>query len=194
MKNLKTIDEKFILTTEEVRSKEEAIEQKMKFLHPKLFGIQLTKYELNQVRKVYIPYQLMVFHYEIPRKVGLKREGELAIIFDLNEVHPYHFDLSEEQLKTIKIGTDKIEGIILPDKCLEKEAERKSVEMIQWKILFRFYKSKGDVQLLKRQKFYRPAWELDLTSNNRSYIKYSSLDPYGFQNEQISGLKVRLES
>jgi hypothetical protein len=194
VEGLKKIDEKYMLITEEVRSKEEAIGQKMKLLHPKLFGIRLAKYELNQARKVYIPCQFMVFHYEIQRKIGLRREGKLAIIFDLNEIHPYHFDLNEEQLRTIKIGADKTEGIILPDKCLENEVERKSVEMIQWKILFRFYKSTGDVRLYKKQKFYRPAWELDLTSNNRSYVKYASLDPYGHQSEQISGLKVRLES
>jgi hypothetical protein len=106
--------------------------------------------------KVYIPYQFLIFRYEIPGKVGIKREGELAIIFDLNEVHPFHFDLAEDRLHIVELAKDNLEGTRLSEQCTEEEAIRRSTDLIQWKVLFRFYKRKGDLKLLVNQKFYRP--------------------------------------
>jgi hypothetical protein len=186
--------ENFSYITEEIKSKEEAIRSKMELIQPKILGIQLVKYELIHARKVYIPYTFLTFSYEIKRKFGLRREGEIAIVFDMNEVHSFHFDLKDDQLKTDKMAISQMDGIRLPEQCSDHEAESQSIEMIQWKILYRFYRSSGSVHLNKRTKFYRPAWELDLHCNNKQFIKYAFLDPYDSSNEQIAGLRVRLEN
>ena len=184
---------KYIQATEEVRSKEEAIEQKMKFLQPKLFGYPLVNYSLKGMRKVYIPYSLLVFHYVIDRKIGLRREGEMAVIFDLNEVHPFHYDLADG-FNTRKLRTENLDGDFLPINCTDEEAQEKSINTIQWKGLYRAYRSKGELTLLRSEKFYRPVWELDLDHKGRQFIRYAPLDTYGSSNEHLSGLKIRLEN
>jgi hypothetical protein len=49
----KSDDREYILATEEVKSKEEAIAQKMKFIQPKLLGIPLVRYEYKRCEGIY---------------------------------------------------------------------------------------------------------------------------------------------
>ena len=197
---MKRLKQEFIMVTESVRTDEEAVEKKMKLLQTKIFGIfRLVSYNLISMRKVYIPYEQLVFSYEIHR--GKKkitgngifdRSGEVGIIFDLNEVHAFHFDLLEN-LNLNKIAVFELDGEILSDKCSYKEVEEKSKETVQWKVLHRLFRDLGEVKLTARKRFYRPAWELVVEANQKEFIKYAYMDLYGSENEHAGGLKARLD-
>lgn len=194
---MEKIIDRNILITKPVRSDEEAIGKKMELLNTKLFGIfSPVTYNLMMRSKVYVPYELLVFSYEIRRgkdnqKKGLfYREGEVGIIFDMNEVHPFHFDLYDD-LKLVK--EKHVEGVILSGHCTFEEAEIKSKEYVQWRVLQRAFKSSGSVELIKSIKFYRPAWEMHVEARGKKMIRYAYMDEYGPENEHVSGLKVRLD-
>lgn len=189
-----------INVTESVRTDEEAIKKKMDLLNTKIFGLfSPVSYELKSKKKIYVPYELLVFSYEIHRgkrkdlKRGMfDREGQVGIIFDVNEVHPFHYDLYEE-LKYKKCVLDKVNGSLLPDRCPKEEVEKQSREFVQWRVLQRVFRDLGQVDLIKREKFYRPAWELLVEAKNQEMVRYAYLDGYGQENEHVSGLKVRLD-
>jgi hypothetical protein len=62
-----------INVTESVRTDEEAIKKKMDLLNTKIFGLfSPVSYELKSKKKIYVPYELLVFSYEIHRG---KRKG-----------------------------------------------------------------------------------------------------------------------
>ena len=49
-----------------VITEDEAIGRKEKFLNAKLFGLfSPVKYEIKAVRKVYVPFELLIFSYEV---------------------------------------------------------------------------------------------------------------------------------
>lgn len=190
----------FYLVTPSVKTDEEAVEAKMKSVQSKLFGIfSPVKYELIEKRKVYVPYEFLAFSYEIKRgkmafgKEGqFDREGKVGIIFDLNEVHAFPFDMMESLV--LEKDTDlTAKGELLSDNCTPERAYTLSLETVRWKMLHRAFRDLGDVDLIKREKFYRSAWELKLSANNKEFIKYAYMDIYGVESEHVSGLKVRLE-
>ena len=88
---------KYIFSTPNIYNDEEAVELKMKQIHPKLFGLFCpVRYECIKKEKVYVPYMLLVFNYKITRnsakadkgKKGIfDRSGKIGIVFDMNEVH-----------------------------------------------------------------------------------------------------------
>lgn len=191
----------FVFTTPAVSTDEEAVRLKMKQIHPKLFGLFCpVKYKLVSKEKVQIPYELMVFDYRLIRnkktqelgKNGIfDRQGEVAVVFDLNEVHAFHFDLYDD-LKLKKKRACELEGRILQTRCSESEALEKSVECVKWQYLRKVFHAVPELTLIKRERFYREAWMLVLTSHGKTYEKYAYLDRYGAENEHISGLRVRL--
>ena len=189
-----------INVTESVRTDEEAIKKKMDLLNTKIFGLfSPVSYELKSKKKIYVPYELLVFSYEIHRgkrkdlKRGMfDREGQVGIIFDLNEVHPFHYDLYED-LKFKKCSLEKLDGNLLKDQCPTEGVEKQCREFVQWRVLQRVFRDLGQVDLVKRVKFYRPAWELLVEARNQEMIRYAYMDEYGSENEHVSGLKVRLD-
>ena len=189
-----------INVTESVRTDEEAIKKKMDLLNTKIFGLfSPVSYELKSKKKIYVPYELLVFSYEIHRgkRKDLKRsmfdrEGQVGIIFDLNEVHPFHYDLYED-LKFKKCSLEKLDGNLLKDQCPTEGVEKQCREFVQWRVLQRVFRDLGQVDLVKRVKFYRPAWELLVEARNQEMIRYAYMDEYGSENEHVSGLKVRLD-
>lgn len=189
-----------INVTESVRTDEEAIKKKMDLLNTKIFGLfSPVSYELKSKKKIYVPYELLVFSYEIHRgkrkdlKRGMfDREGQVGIIFDLNEVHPFHYDLYED-LEFKKYSLEKLDGDLLKDQCPTEGVEKQCREFVQWRVLQRVFRDLGQVDLVKRVKFYRPAWELLVEARNQEMIRYAYMDGYGSENEHVSGLKVRLD-
>ncbi len=189
-----------INVTESVRTDEEAIKKKMDLLNTKIFGLfSPVSYELKSKKKIYVPYELLVFSYEIHRgkrkdlKRGMfDREGQVGIIFDLNEVHPFHYDLYED-LEFKKYSLEKLDGDLLKDQCPTEDVEKQCREFVQWRVLQRVFRDLGQVDLVKRVKFYRPAWELLVEARNQEMIRYAYMDGYGSENEHVSGLKVRLD-
>jgi len=195
MKNLV----KELKVTTSVKTDENAVEDRMKSLNPKLFGVfNPMPYELKSKQKVFLPYELMVFSYKLTSGKsgnsgvlkGFDKQGEIGIIFDFNEVHGFHFDLSEE-LSLKSLQADRIDGEILPKQCTDEEAMKKAKDLITRKFLNRPFKN-TEVTLIRSQKFYRAAWDLDVTARGNDFHRYAYVDTYGSSNEHISGLKLRL--
>ena len=202
MKRMKS--ESNVLLTRHTKTDEEAISRKMKLIQPKLFGLFTpVKYELISKKKVYVPYIFFVFSYHLRRgkkidenlyrKSCFDKEGKIGIVFDLNEVHPFHFDLIDS-VDLIKTEKKDIEGEIIPDQCDLKDAENQSMETIKWKLLRSVFHNFPSIEIESQLKFYRPAWELTVQSMGKSFKKYAYMDIYETENEHISGLKVRLDA
>ena len=67
---------KDVYVTSPYQTDQEAIDWKMKKIHPKLFGLWCpVKYDLKEKERVFIPYCLFVFDYELKR--GKKENGPL---------------------------------------------------------------------------------------------------------------------
>lgn len=191
----------FILTTPNISDDQEAIAWKLKQIHPKLFGLFCpVKYQLVSKEKVQVPYQFMVFDYRLVRstkkrdlnkKSMFNRQGEVAVVFDMNEAHAFHFDLFDD-LRLQKKKTDDLEGEILVANCSDKEAFEQSVECIKWQYLRKIFHAIPELTLIKKECFYREAWRLTLQSHGRRYEKFAYRDRFGAENEHISGLRVRL--
>lgn len=189
-----------IFLTETKKTDQEAIDDKMKALSPKLFGLfNPMPYELINTRKVFIPCEFLIFSYRISRGKSknhqpnkLDQTGEIGIVFDVNEVHAFFFDLIEE-LKLIKKPVTSLDGVILPDQCSSQAVLEKSAETVRNKYLNRGLKQISELNLKSRRKFYRQAWELTVTAHGKEMQRYAYMDVYGSMNEHVSGLKVRLD-
>ncbi len=192
---------KYIFSTPNIYNDEEAVELKMKQIHPKLFGLFCpVRYECIKKEKVYVPYMLLVFNYKITRssakadkgKKGIfDRSGKIGIVFDMNEVHAFHFDLLDK-LEFDKTNTGRLDGRILKGNCSQSEAVKQGEECIKSQYLGRVFHQIPELTLDKKVMFYREAWELQLECRGKSYQKYAYKDNFGAKNEHISGLKVRL--
>jgi hypothetical protein len=202
MKTLKTgcrgMGAKKIVALSAVMTDNEAIDQKMKLLESKIFGVfSPVRYELKSKIKAFIPFELLVFQYSInPQKLigangALSRHGEIAVIYDLNEEHAFHFDLSDEKLLKRRSKFVNKETI-LPDRSSADAVRERCLEVVRWKMLSRVFKAANEVELSRRLRFYREAWALTVECRGRKYIKYAYLDGFANNNEQLSGLKVRI--
>jgi len=187
------------LMTKTFYSDEESIQKKMDMLNTKLFGIfSPVHYSLSRKRKVFIPFDLLVFHYRIEKGTNLSnsslrvREGEIGVIYDLNEEHAFHYDLFDK----LEIGTksfENLKGVFLPSNCSDEEVVTRCKDIVQYKMLARAYKGLGILTLAKRERFYREAWELTTVCRGREHIRYAYKDNYTPLNEHVSGLKIRLD-
>lgn len=190
-----------VFVTKSVGSKDEVIENKMKQVEPSIFGIKTIKYERGNNRLVWVPYYLLEYKYEIIRNVvfsGSKlfnREGQLAVVYDANEMHAFHYDMEAEgKLPLIKKDIQDMQGMNILESGNEKEIFENAERAIQRQILWKAYKTEGELKLIRATKFYRQAWELTLHYKDRTYTKYAYLDKYGVHNERARGLKARMEN
>jgi len=187
-----------ILISEPVKTETQAVDEKMKALTYKLFGIfNPMPYKLLSKRKVFVPYELLVFSYTIgsPRngqKPGMfGKSGKIAIVFDVNEVHGFHFDLSEK-LHYKTLDQSAVDGEILPDRCSKTQILEKSKDTIRFRYLNRHLGRNCDLELLERTRFYRPAVELTVKAHEKEMTRFAYLDRFASSNENINGLKIRL--
>lgn len=197
-----TEDKSYIMKTLNVYNREEAVNSKMKQIHPKLFGLFCpVKYKLLSTENVYVPYMLLIFNYRVVRnpekqrqeRLGkFDREGQIGIVFDMNEVHAFHYDLYDE-LGLVKAGKDKISGKFIKANCTEREAIDNSIECVKWQYLRKVFHAVPEITLADKQMFYREAVKLDLECRNKHYEKFAYKDRFGAKNEHISGLRVRLD-
>lgn len=176
---------------------EDAIEWKMKQIHPKLLNLWCpVKYELISKEKVYVPNKLFVFEFSLKRegRIGskLSRDGEIGVIYDMNEDHAFYFDVKEE-LKLEKAHLDRMEGRLLKAACSEKAALKNAEEIVKSNYLRRVLSSIPEITLKSELVFYREAWKLILSCRGEEYEKYAYRDIYGTMNENVSGLKVRMD-
>lgn len=181
--------------------RQSAVDKKIRLLHGSFFGRPIVKFELSQMKDVLVPYCYLVYHFQtergtLLRKNGIEKVGDVGVIFDLNECHPFQYDIYESGdlalVKTCK-GSDK--HIALDRKASEHELIEQTESYIQDKIMKRFYGRPGKLKLKKKQYFFRPAVELEVIyRNGRSNKRYAYLDNFGIENEHILGLKYRVEN
>lgn len=183
-----------------VRDRKEAIEEKVKLLHGSFFGRPLVKFDVGLMRDVWIPYCYLVYQYRLGgnaffSKRRSAREGKVAVVFDLNEVHPMQYDIYENgDLKFIKKKTADKERKIIPAGISKNETLEQAEQHIQMKVMKRFYGRQGDLKLINKQDFFRPAVELEIIYKGENVNKrYAYLDEFGIQSEHILGLKYRVE-
>lgn len=200
-KKQKTKD-KSIVITPPVFSKEQAIDAKMKLLNTKLFGLfTIVTYELKSCRKVYLPFDILRFSYEMDlfggkrqnKKDGLfHRDAAVGVIYNAYEDHAFHYDLNEP-IRRKKIEKIEETAEILSDSVTKKEEEERSRYYLQRKILGKAYRNVKRIDLEERERFYRPAYELIVECRGKEFVKYAYLDEYESTNEHISGLRPRLD-
>lgn len=191
-----------VLTTKSIYNKEDAIEAKMRSVEPKFFGIKMINYRQKGMRKVWVPCYFMVYDFKVKRNVFFNKsnvfdkEGRVGAVYDANEMHASHYDvLTDGDIPMIKRSLSTMDGDILPDGGNMKRIIEDTEYSIRRQILFKAYKTMdSELKRVKLVKFYREAWELEMTYKDRTFIKYAYLDDYGVQNERARGLNTRLDS
>ena len=198
----KKADQISIMITPEVQTKEQAINAKMSLLNTKLFGtFSIVTYELISERKVYLPFDILRYSYELElfsgdrhnKKEGLfHRDAQVGVVYNVYEDHAFHYDLHEEIRRK---HLDKIEtyATILPDAISEKEELENTERYLKRKILGKAYRNSKNIKLEQKERFYRPAYELIVKSRDKEFVKFAYLDEYESSNEHISGLRPRLD-
>lgn len=192
----------YMMKTPNTYESKEAVELKMKQIHPKLFGLFCpVKYRLLATENVYVPYLFLVFDYRLVR--GSKkndtgrlrpfdREGQIGVVFDMNEAHPFHYDLFDD-LELVKSKKEYMEGRFIEGNCTEQEAIDNSIECVKWQYLQKVFHAAPEVTLASKQLFFREAVMLRLECRNKQYEKFAYKDKFGAKSEHISGLRVRLD-
>lgn len=187
--------------THQVLDRQEAIDSKLKLLRGNFFGRPIQKFDVGRVRDVWVPYCYLQYHFNVERNVmfkkkGLEKEGEVALVFDMNEMHPFQYDYYESG--EIKLKKGKInDGTRTIIKCSNSfhVIEEKAIDYIQFKIMRRFYGRNGQLTLTKRKRFFRPAVELEIIyKGEHSNMRYAYLDEFAVESEHILGLKYRVEN
>ncbi|MCI7304193.1 hypothetical protein NIA71_12550 [Ihubacter massiliensis] len=183
------------------QDREEAVEKKLRLLHGSFFGKPIVKFEVNARKDVYVPYCYLVYHFHAERgilfrKNGLEKVGDAGVIFDLNEAHPFQYDVYESGgLKLTKKIAGSLKRTALPAGISQQQMQEQTEEYIQDKIMKRFYGRPGQLELKKQQYFFRPAVELQIVYKNGAVNKrYAYLDDFGVESEHILGLKYRVEN
>ena len=194
----KATEEK-VLITQASRSKDEAIDAKLRSLQTRILGFSLGSYEIGEMREVLVPYAFLTFSYDIERRTmfnkdgALDKHGTISLVFDLNEFHPFHFDEGDGgRLEMVKKEKDEIKGVFLAPVKSEEEMIRKAEWYIQNRLLRRVYSIGGKLRLQENTFFYRRATEIKVYSRNVENLRYAYYDRYGTDNEHIFGLKYRL--
>lgn len=188
---------KAVYITSPYQTDQEAIDWKMKQIHPKLFGLWCpVKYELVNKEKVYIPYRLFIFDYQLKRgkkaDSPLNREGQIGAIYDMYEGHCLHFDLYDD-LGLCSKSTASLSGRIIESRHSDGAALEDATETVKWRYLRRIFNTLPEVRLNKTVSFYREAWKLNLISRGEEYEKFAYLDVFGMASENLHGLKVRID-
>lgn len=195
LKKMRTDIRKNVFVTTPYQTDQEAIEWKMKKIHPKLFGLWCPiKYELKESEKVLVPYTLFIFNYELKRggkSRALDRNGEIGVIYDMYEGHCLHFDLNDD-LGLEERALDSLKGRILKSKYNRDVALEDAMETVKWRYLRKVFSTIPNVTVKKSVPFYREAWKMNMTARGEEYEKFAYLDVFGMCSENISGLRVRI--
>lgn len=191
-----------VFVTRTIHTKENAMEAKMRSVEPKLLGIKMINYKQKEIRHVWVPCYFMIYDFKVKRNVFFNKsqvfdkEGRVGAVYDANEMHASHYDvLTDGEIPLEKKAISTMEGDILPDGGDLKKIIEDTEYSIRRQILFKAYKTMdSELKQIKMVKFYREAWEMEMTYKDRTFIKYAYLDDYGVQNERARGLNTRLDS
>ena len=86
----------------------------------------------------------------------------MAVVLDVNEMHPFQYDIYESgELPLIKGVPETGNREIIKTENSFHDMDEKSQEYIQFKIMRKFYGRNGKLDMAKCRFFYRPAVSLD---------------------------------
>lgn len=190
------------LVTKSVALDETAIAAKMKAIEPKLLGIKLIKYERGESSKVWVPYYFLTYDFVVRRGLSknhtndrFAKKGRIAVVYDANEMHASLYDVSADGEIPFEKKDVSATGVkILPEAGTYEEILENAERTIQRQMLFKAYKTEGQLFMVDTKKFYREAWQLQVFYKEREFIKYAYLDDYGVHNERARGLKTRMDN
>ncbi|NLD18703.1 MAG: hypothetical protein GX663_00430 [Clostridiales bacterium] len=189
--------------TKTTADREKSIEEKIKLLHGNFFGKPIVKFEVTRMTDVWVPYCYLEYDFKVERhivfkKKGLRKQGEVAVVFDMNEMHPFQYDIYESgDIPLLKSSLDALSDKAKMIKCDNsfEEIENKAKEYIQFKVMKRFYGSEAKLLLRKKKMFYRPAVEMEVIYKGENpNMRYVYLDEFGVESEHILGLKYRVDN
>lgn len=186
--------------TAQTLDREEAVEKKLKLLRGNFFGKPIMKFQVGQVTDVWVPYCYLEYRFVVERSVlfkkkGLEKSGEVGLVFDMNEMHPFQYDLYESgQLPLKKENLGKERTIIHSENTMA-DVKEKAEDHIQYKIMRKFYGAEGKLSLKKNMLFYRPAVELEIIyKEENKNLRYAYLDEFSVDSEHVLGLKYRVDN
>jgi hypothetical protein len=158
------------------------------------------KFQVGQVTDVWVPYCYLEYRFIVERSIlfkkkGLEKNGEVGLVFDMNEMHPFQYDLYESgQLPLKKESLGKEKKIIRSENAMD-EVKAKAEDYIQYKIMRKFYGAEGKLALKRNVLFYRPAVELEIIyKGENKNQRYAYLDEFSVDSEHILGLKYRVDN
>lgn len=191
----------FEFYTKQVMDRKEAIDSKLKLLHGSFFGKQIVKFDIGRVTDVWVPYCYLEYDFRVERNVmfkrkGLVKEGVVAVVLDVNEMHPFQYDYYESgELPLIKGRLDTSERTVIQTTNSFREMQEKSEDYIQFKIMKKFYGRNAQLAIKRRTIFYRPAVELEIIYKGQyPNMRYAYLDEFAVESEHVLGLKYRVEN
>lgn len=177
--------------------RQEAIEDKLKKIQGSFFGRPINKVDVGSVRDVWVPYGYFVYDYQVGGDKGIiksKREGQVYIIYDMNERHCLQYD--EKESGPLPLEKKDFSGenrVLLKAGAGSKQIFEDVEEYIQMKVMYKTFGRRGKLKLVKHVDFYRPAVELEVffKGENRN-IRFAYLDEYAVKSEHILGMKYRI--
>lgn len=186
--------------TAQALEREEAVEKKLKLLRGNFFGKPIMKFQIGRVTDVWVPYCYLEYHFVVERSIlfkkkGLEKSGEIGLVFDMNEMHPFQYDLYESgQLPLKKEILGKEKRVIRSENAMA-DVKKKAEDHIQYKIMRKFYGAEGKLALKKNLLFYRPAVELEIIYKEKNKnLRYAYLDEFSVDSEHVLGLKYRVDN
>jgi hypothetical protein len=180
------------------RNAEEAVKEKLSSLSGSVFGKPMIRFTVGSMHKVWAPYAYIVYGFSTAKpgtKAGAKtRTGEIALVYDRNEAHPFQYDVYEDGHLRLDKGLPAEEGwTLLPPAISVDDMKEKAEDYVRYKILLKSYATTGALTLHRISFFYRPAVEMEVIYKDRNRnLRYAWLDKYSVQNEHVSGIKHRL--
>ncbi|MCQ4637104.1 hypothetical protein NE619_10235 [Anaerovorax odorimutans] len=187
--------------TEAVCSRNEAIESKLKLLRGSFFGRPIVKFEVKNVTDVWVPYCYLEYDFAVERNImfrkkGLMKTGKVGLVFDMNEMHPFQYDLYESGELPLKKGrVDGKQRKLLECSNSMHDVKAKAEEYLQFRVMKKFYGTEARLRLDKERPFFRPAVEIEvLYKGKNSNLRYAYLDEFAVESEHVLGLKYRVDN
>lgn len=187
--------------TEIAHNRDEAVESKLKLLRGNFFGRPMVKFEVVNMSDVWVPYCYLEYDFSVERKIlfrqkGLMKTGAVGLVFDMNEMHPFQYDLYESGALPLKKGRlDQERRKILKSSNSLHDVKAKAEDYLQFRVMKKFYGTEAQLYLRKEQPFFRPAVEIEVLykEKNRNF-RYAYLDEFAVESEHVLGLKYRVDN
>lgn len=187
--------------TKQVADRQEAIESKLRLLHGSIFGKPMMKFDIGRVTDVWVPYCYLEYDFRVERNIlfkkkGLTKEGKVAVVLDVNEMHPFQYDIYESgQLPLVKGKLDTAKRTVIKTANTLSDMESRAEDYIQFKIMKKFYGRNAALFLSSEKIFYRPAVEMEIIYKGKyPNMRYAYLDEFAVESEHVLGLKYRVDN